>query len=371
VFFQSGGGIPQVSSTVSALIPIVKDLGLMAAVVAIGIFLAAGFLLEERHAVLSSEALRILRLARFASLVWLFCSIGNAILEIANLLAAPLSSALDPNALRSFLTQTALGKSYFIQIIVAALLCMVTGQIKKTGGAILALSASVMALLMPVFQSHASSAGNHGIAIGSLLFHVAALSLWVGGVLSLTLISAKERESNLARFSSLALWCAITVAISGGLNAWTRLNFLAAWKSLYAVLVLLKVLLTLILIFIGARHRKFITEKLHGTRAVFQLLVNELAIMVILIALGGWLSTMVPPVSEAVANSPVDPATNLTGLSMPAAPSLSRIFGAMFQTELSSVFSFWPHLCIRWVSSKSDEGAMVGRSEEQSHSCWV
>ncbi len=325
MFLQSATGIPQVSTAVSALIPIVKDLGLVAAIVVIGIFLAAGFLLEEKHGVLSRESLRILRLARFASLVWLVCSIGNVILEIANLLASSLSSAMDPTALRSFLTQTALGKSYFIQICVAALLCMVTGRIRKVGGANLALVASLSALLMPVFQSHASSAGNHGIAIGSLLFHVGALSLWVGGVLALVLISPSQREKNIPRFSSLALWCAITVAISGSLNAWTRLNFWSAWKSMYAVIVLLKIFLTLILIVVGARHRKFIKSKLHGSRAIYQLLVNELAIMVILIALGGWLSTLVPPVSEATANLPVDPATNLTGLSMPAAPTVARI----------------------------------------------
>ena len=50
--------------------------------------------------------------------------------------------------------------------------------------------------------------------------------------------------------------------------------------------------------------------------------------MVITVAIGAWLSTTQPPVSPAAANAPIDPVVNVTGLAMPAQPTLWRILSA-------------------------------------------
>ena len=317
-------GIPEVSPYVSLLLPILKNVNLISSIFVIGLLFSIAFLVREVGGVLSEEALRIRNLAIFASLVWLVSIFGYSVIELSNILASPIRDALDPVSLRSFLTQTGLGRSYLISFISTLLLLLLLPRITKVGGALFGLLLAFISLLAPVFQSHSSSAGNHGLAIGSLLFHVAFISLWVGGVLGLIVMKPVEREGSLTRFSSLALWCAIIVAISGAVNAWTRLNFLSAWSSFYALLVLLKILLTCILIFIGARHRRYITQSLHGSRAVFQLLTSEILIMVMTVALGGWLSTSAPPTPSRVA--PVTPALAVTGLVMPEAPTLSRIF---------------------------------------------
>jgi len=86
-------------------------------------------------------------------------------------------------------------------------------------------------LIAPVFQSHAASSGSHSLVIGSLVIHVIGLSLWVGGILAIALLSATDRAIAVPRFSQLALWSAIAVVISGTVNAWTRLNFESAWNS--------------------------------------------------------------------------------------------------------------------------------------------
>ena len=317
--------LPRTGAAVQILIPIVKDLTLISGIAVVGLLYAIGFLIHDNHGLLTKEGVRVRELVRFATLVWIFCIFGNVILEISNLLAQPIAASLDPISIKSFMVQTALGHSYFFQITIVAAILAANSGMKKVGSINIALTAALLAMVIPLFQSHASSAGNHGLAIGSLIFHVGALSLWVGGVLGLLVISPTEREESISRFSSMALWCAIIVAISGIANAWTRLNFLSGWVSLYGLLVVLKSVLMAILIGLGYKHRKFIARNLLDTRAVYQLLTGELFIMVITVVIGGWLSTTSPPISDSASRAALDPVLNLTGLPMPATPTLSRI----------------------------------------------
>ena len=319
---------PQVSPIVQTMIPVVKDLGLFAAITAIGLFFADSFLIEEKHGFLTKEGIRIRNLARFATLVWFICVIGNVVLEISNLLAQSIADSLDFTVFRSFVTQTSVGRGYLFQLIVSALILVILPLVKKVGGSILVLASALAALLIPLFQSHASSAGNHGLAIGSIIFHVGAISLWVGGVIAMAAISPKERSIALPRFSAVAFWCALIVGTSGVVNAYTRLDFKGSWNSLYAVLVGLKVLLMAVLLAIGSRHRKYLLAKDENSTNIFQLLTAEIFVMAMTVAVGGWLSTSSPPLQTSKAS--LNPSIGLvvTGIEPVGAPSFSRILFA-------------------------------------------
>ena len=321
--FAPSSGIPEVSPYVNFFLPIVKDLNILAAITVVGLLITAAFLIREEAGRLTLEALRIKSLASLAVSIWIVTVLGQTFLEISNLFAEPIVDSFDPQGLRAFITQTALGKSYFIAFLAGSLVLAFLPYVRRVGGIVIALALTFIGIAAPIFQSHASSSGNHGIAIGSLLFHIIFISIWVGGVIGLAAIKPSEREASISRFSSLALWCAIAVSISGSINAWTRLNFFAAWSSFYALLVLLKVLLTVILIAIGVRHRRYIKAKLQGTRALFQLLTGEILIMAMTVAIGGWLSTTQPPIQSNLPK--VSTALAITGLEMPPPPTLSRI----------------------------------------------
>jgi putative copper resistance protein D len=260
--------------------------------------------------------------------IWLVSSIGGVIVEIANLLGGGFLDAFNVSIINSFLTSTSIGRDYLFQFVMGAGALLLILRAKKVGAIYFALAFSMAALLLPLFQSHAASAGNHGLAIGSLIFHVAFVSLWAGGVLGLMAISPRERAASISRFSALALWSAVVVGISGFLNAWTRLNFLAGWHSRYGLLILIKGCLFIILVLIGARHRKFIAIKIQGGRQVFQLLVNEIFVMIMAVAIGGWLSTTLPPISPSGLAAASNPSIAITGIAMPPAPTLGRILWA-------------------------------------------
>ncbi len=312
---------------VTALLTITKGLYLLSAITSFGLLLAIAFFIREEKGRLTPEAMRVKKLAHLANLVTLVTIVGMIVTELANLLGGSLLDAFDSTTLRSFLSQTAIGRDYLIQLFAALVVMVFIGQAKKVGAMYWALAFSLIGLLAPIFQSHASSAGNHGTAIGSLLFHVLFISIWVGGVIGLIVISPAERASSMSRFSSLALWCAVIVAISGVANAWTRLNFLAGWSSIYGLLIALKLLLMFILIGFGALHRKNLLAQGAAAKS-FSLLTNEVLVMVITVAIGAWLSTTQPPVNPALANTAVDPVASITGIPMPQQPTLWRILSA-------------------------------------------
>jgi putative copper resistance protein D len=254
-------------------------LQILSATTFIGLLLAIAFFIREEHSRLLPEAIRLRNLAIIPAAAWLISSIGVLFVQLADLLVIPISETFDLVVIRSFVTQTALGKSFAINIAAAAIALILIPRITRTTGSIFLLGITFIGVLAPVFQSHSSSSGNHGLAIGSLLIHVIGISLWVGGIIALILINKAERIIAIPRFSTLALWSAIAVFSSGAINAWTRLNFRDAWNSQYGNLVIYKITLGVILIFIGAIHRKYIIKKLEGTKQVYQLLLVEVFIM--------------------------------------------------------------------------------------------
>ena len=318
---------PHAVGYLNVLTPIVKDLQLISAITLIGLLLAIFAFIKEDHAKLSVEALRIRALALIAAAVWLVSTLGSLFIEIANLLSTSLVASFDPAVINSFISQTALGKTYAIELVAAVIVFAALTGIRKTTGAFAALVITFIGLLAPVFEGHASSLGNHGLAIGSMLFHVIFISLWVGGAIGLIAISPREREEAIPRFSALALWSVVAIALSGTANAWTRMNFASAWSTRYGAIVLLKIFLTIILIFIGYQHRKFIAAKVGVTHKVFRLLCGEVLLMITVVSLGGWLSTSEHPENPSDTGV-VSAAQTITGLPMPKPPTLSRIIWA-------------------------------------------
>ncbi len=309
---------------IASLTTVGKFLSLTAGFTTVGLLLAMGFLLLDKAGKLSSAALVLRNYAAAASALWAVGQGLNILTTLANILGTNLVSALDPTSLRSFISQIALGKYMFIQLCLALLISVIVLRAKTVATANALLLTSIVAMIAPVFESHASSSGSHSLAIGSLVVHVVALSFWVGGLIAITVLSAADRAIALPRFSALALWSVIAVVASGSANAWARLNFQDAWSSNYARLVILKVVLAAILIYFGYLNRKHLSGKWQiNLSALSRLLVAELVIMLLAVLAGSRLSSMQPP---ARADSGViDNGIVIAGMSTPEAPNLWRL----------------------------------------------
>ena len=284
-------------------------------VLSIGLLITLSFLDQDIKGAIKNHSL--IKKTRLVITSWLLATAIYVIVQLSYLLDQPLVASFDLTVIRSYLTQTSLGKAYVVQIIGILILLLI--PLRRLLSAYISLLIALIAITAPVFQSHGSSSGNHGLAIGALIIHVIALSFWVGGLFGLTQLSKAQKLIALPRFSEIALWSAITVVISGAATAWTRLDSLQAWQSKYGVITLVKISLAFILVGFGALHRRWIIKSDYPS--IFRLITAELGVMFTTVFVGSWLSTVNPPEREIVSS----PALLVTGIQMPAPPTLSRV----------------------------------------------
>ena len=121
---------------------------------------------------------------------------------------------------------------------------------------------SLVTLLPLGLTGHSSAGGSHDLATNSLLIHLVAASLWAGGLLAL-LVQALRRESggehiDLAarRFSAIALWCWVAMALSGVVNGVVRVLPSDLLTTDYGRLVVAKFVALCALGILGWRQRR-------------------------------------------------------------------------------------------------------------------
>ena len=302
-----------------------KYLNLVGGFATIGALLAMAFFLLDNEGKISTSGEKLRNFLKASAATWFIGVIGSILFTLAQILDSTLSVALDPTVIRSFITQITLGQYLAFEAVMALLVLICCFKAKKIVNLIVLLFVSIVGIIAPVFQSHAASGGSHSLVIGSLVIHVIGLSLWVGGILALAMLSESDRAIAVPRFSHLALWSAIAVVISGTVNAWTRLNFESALNSIYAYIVIAKTVATIALVAIGYLHRK----NLEGKESInwngfARLLSVEAIIMVVTIAMGSWLSNTGSPDRPGLEK--FDPALAVVGIATPPKPTWPSIF---------------------------------------------
>ena len=320
----------------------------------IATLISLSFLLPEREGFLTEDAAKTRKFLVIFAFTWLITSILNFISQLARIFDSSITEVLNFNVLRSFATQVTLGKLLAIQILSALLLTVFNLRLKKNGGAFWLLFIALTGFSAPVFQSHSSALGSHGLAIGSLVIHVIGLSFWIGSVLALLLMSSHLREVAFSRVSTMSLWSSVAVVSSGAMNAWTRLRLSQDWFTSYGALIFLKLVLTFVVLIIASRLRKKVS--------VSQLLPFESGVLFSIMGIGSILNRFTPIETEL---GTFDKVRELVGISMPQEPNLTRVF---FEYEANGLvlglLIFATALYIRGVVALSRRGVKwpVGRT---------
>lgn len=288
----------------------------------VGTLLAASLFIPNKDGALTEAGLLIKKRASQFTALWFL----TTFLSVIFIIRENLELAITESVLTSFLTQTALGKSLFAQLIGILVVALALPFIKRALPTVILGAISIVVLVIPVFQSHSASSGSHSLAIGALVTHVAAISLWVGGLFGILAAPQALRINALYRFSALALWAAITVALSGAATAYTRLNDRETWNTQYAYLVIGKVMLTAALIGMGYANRKILQSRDEvRLQELLRLITVEAMVMITVALMGTWLSKVQPPQADV---STLTPAQLIVGMETPPAPTLWRVISA-------------------------------------------
>jgi copper transport protein len=165
----------------------------------------------------------------------------------------------------------------------------------------LALSIAILAILAGSATGHAAAIHPEW-GIPSRALHLFAVAAWLGGLLWLVVLDRADAPAAISeaqRVSSLALAAVIVVTFTGVVQ--TRL-FLPVWgdlvRSSYGLIVLAKVAGVGVLVLFGAYHRFRVLPQLADAAVAEGFPVSlrrEIAMMSLLVLLGGLLAHLSPP----------------------------------------------------------------------------
>ena len=165
---------------------------------AIGTLLSASIFIPNKDGALSEVALAVKKKASLLVLLWFITAFLVILFKVSEILGTSIFSSFDSQTLTSYLIQTDLGKSMFIQIVVIAIVLTALPFIKRALPLLLFTLLAIVGLTSPVFQSHAAAGGSHSLAIGALVVHVVAISLWVGSLFGILIIPRDLRITALS-----------------------------------------------------------------------------------------------------------------------------------------------------------------------------
>ncbi len=289
-------------------------LNTLTGVVVVGAFLSLAFLFPEKDGRFTQASARLLKTLPLIIFAWVIFAFGNLLATLANLFEVVIVDILDLTTIRSFVTQTSLGKLQMFQVIASILLLVLSYSLNKTGGAFLGFLLSISGLIAPIFQSHSSQAGSHGLAIGSLIIHVIALSCWVGSVTSLIFMEREIRQFALKRISVIASWSIAAVVVSGAVSSLLRMGLTSDWFTPYGYLIITKILLLGAVAVVATKIRRQLKTKL---------IQFEIALIAIIVGIGAILSRFTPIVESELG---YDRVRELVGVAMPPEPNWQRLF---------------------------------------------
>lgn len=253
-------GLPDPGPVTNYGLPFVRAAGEIAAVVAIGSFLLAAFLVPpQRNGVLDVSGYRALRTGTVASGVWTVCAALLVPLTVSDVTGQSLASRLDPSAIWSVASLIDVAGSWRWTALLAAIVTVVSIPVLRWSWTPLLFAGGLVTLLPLALTGHSSAGGSHDLGTNSLFIHLVAGALWAGGLLALLAHALRGGEhADLAarRFSTVALWCFVAMAVSGVVNALIRVRLEDLVQTRYGWLVLAKVAALCVLGLLGWQQRR-------------------------------------------------------------------------------------------------------------------
>lgn len=316
-------GLPDPGPLVGWGLPVAQLAMNLFAVGVVGALLAGVVLAPGAGRSLSGLGYRAIRACSGWAVGWAVSALMVFVLQMSDILGPPPGQLLDLHTWVSYGLSVPQGRGALL-VAAAALLIAVAARrtVRPSAGTALLLLA-LAAVLPPAFTGHSASAASHDIATSSLVVHVLAATVWVGGLAGLVLHlrrSGTALVSAVPRFSAIALACYAAVVGSGVVNAWTRLTTVGDLVgSRYGLLVVGKTVLAVALGVLGWQHRRRTMPAVaaHRPGAFTRLATAELLVMGAAFGLAVALSRSPTPAAPERNLAALSPAERLLGYQVP------------------------------------------------------
>jgi putative copper resistance protein D len=250
-------------------LPVAKTVRDLAAAATVGFLITATWIVSGRPdrdpGSLGGARQPLARAGVAASVSWGLASLVTLILTAADVSGLSVGSPGFVSVVLSFVGQVDLGRelgvSMLAVVVVANLAILATRLTAIAWAAVF----SIVALLPLALTGHAAGARDHMNAVDSLAFHLVGACLWIGGLAGVLLVSGRlgDQLATVAnRYSRLAGWCFLTVALSGIVNAALRLGSFSGLLTPYGLLIVGKAVALGALGLAGLAHRRFTLRRI-------------------------------------------------------------------------------------------------------------
>ena len=324
----SPDGLPDSGPVVGWGLPLAQLAELLLGVVTVSQLAYAAILGPQgRDGVVSRQGRTALRRASAFAFAWAVVSALTAVLTLAYVLAIPLSEALTPNVLVTYIWDLAPSHSLLLTAIAALIVAIGAVLTTSTTVALGWLIIALIGVSFPAFNGHAAGLGDHALAITSGIVHQVAATLWLAGVVALV-VAALNRERTLSatarRFSQLATWIVAVLVLSGILLTTTHLDSPGQlFKSGYGLIIVAKVVALVGLLVLANALRQRLQPTVDSSRWAFaRLLLVEIGLLSVAMGLAVALARTPSP---RTAIDLTTPAETLLGYPFPPPPTVTSI----------------------------------------------
>lgn len=325
-------GLPDPGPLTLYGLPALTGLGEVSAIVMVGSLLLATVLVPpQQSGVLDVDGYLAVRTAGFAAMVWAVCAALLVPLSLSDSSGQSLSVVFaDPGPFLSAVADLDVPRAWAwttVLSIVVAISCRMTLRYRWTP---ILLALAVGALMPRALSGHSASGGSHDIATNSLVFHLVAAALWMGGLVALMLHVRRggdHMDVAVRRFSNVALWAFVIMAASGIINAAVRVPLASLLTGTYGLLLLTKVAALMLVGLAGWRQRRTAVKALqadpHDRREFMRLAVTEIVVLALTIGIAVALGRTPPPAPTS--RSTPSAVEEKLGYTLDGPPTLARL----------------------------------------------
>ncbi|QAU51810.1 cytochrome c oxidase assembly protein [Corynebacterium pelargi] len=311
-------GIPDPGPFTTAGLPFFRAVGWLMAALATGSFLASTFLISPQPAPnllkarLSVDGALAARTGSVAALCFGFISLLMIPLVLSDVSGQPFSEAVQPDMWPMAIERVSAAFAWMWSAIFAFIIGIASLLSRAWRTQFFWFIGSILIIVPLGLEGHSAAGGDHDYGTNSLLWHLIFMLLWVGGLMAL-IAHARRLGPGLPtavrRYSAVALWSVIVMAISGVVNAAIRVRFEDLLSSGYGRLIVAKALLTIVLALFGLIHRKMTMPKLRQAdtrgRAFTRVAIVEVLVMAAISGVAVSLGRTPPPPPRVVDLSPM------------------------------------------------------------------